>query len=120
MLETAHAAMRPWPLFSHESFGHVLMLDSYMHACDLSMGTIELHDPTCCFMSVWKLLLSHASVHACARSVLKQTPFLPVVVHHSSGDYFCHGIGSLFVSSYMEDFHSAVFNVLTHPKLGDV
>ena len=54
MLETAHAAMRPWPLFSHESFGHVLMLDSYMHACDRSMGAIELHDPTCCFMSVGK------------------------------------------------------------------
>ena len=54
MLETAHAAMRPWPLFSHESFGHVLMLDSYMHACDRSMGAIELHDPTGCFMSVGK------------------------------------------------------------------
>ena len=63
MLETAHAAMRPWPLFSHESFGHVLMLDSYMHARNWSMGTIELHDPTGCFMSVGKLLLSHASVH---------------------------------------------------------
>ena len=46
-------------LFSHESFGHVLMLDSYMHACDRSMGAIELHDPTGCFMSVGKITLLH-------------------------------------------------------------
>ena len=63
MLETGHAAMRPWPLISHESFGHVLMLDSYMHACDWGMDTIGLHGPTGCFTSVGKLLLSHASVH---------------------------------------------------------
>ena len=67
MLETAHAAMRPWPLFSHESFGHVLMLDSYMHACDWSMGTIELHDPTGCFMSVGKSMLWKVKTHGLNR-----------------------------------------------------
>ena len=55
MLETDHAAMRTWLLISHESFGHVLMLDSYMHACDWSMVTIGLHGPTGCFTSVGKV-----------------------------------------------------------------
>ena len=64
MLESGsgHAAMRPWPLIGHESFGRVLMLDSYMHACDWRPGTIGLHDPAGCLAHVCRENRMHGSM----------------------------------------------------------